>query len=67
MNYPNFMQVWRKRAKLSQWEMAQKLHCSQTDVSNYETGKEFPPIEVREEICRILGKPLDVLFPDERS
>ncbi len=61
--YMNFMQVWRKRAKLSGWELAQKLHCSQTDVSDFETGKKLPPIEVREEICRILGKELKEVWP----
>ena len=65
MNHLNFMSVWRKRAKLSQWELAQKLHISQTDVSDIETGKVMPSLELREKICELVGQPLEKVFPNE--
>lgn len=63
MRYDNFMQVWRKRAKLSQWELGQMLHVGQEVISKWETGKELPPFDKREEIARILKQDLKVIFP----
>ncbi len=63
MRYLNFMPVWRKRARLAQWELAEKLHVSQTDISDYESGKKLPPLEMREKICELLGKKLEEVFP----
>lgn len=63
MKYDNFLQVWRKRAKLSQWELAQQLGIAQVDVSNIETGKVLPSLDVRQKICGIVGKKLNEVFP----
>jgi len=63
MRYLNFMPVWRKRAKLSQWEIAQQLRISQKDVSDIETGKVMPPIEMRQKICEIIGIEIQKVFP----
>lgn len=63
MRYDNFMQVWRKRAKLSQWELSSMLKVGQKTISDWETGKELPPIEKREEIARILQQDLRIIFP----
>ncbi len=57
------MPVWRKRAKLSQWELAQQLRISQKDVSDIESGKRLPDIETREKICSLLEQPLEKVFP----
>jgi len=57
------MPVWRKRAKLSQWELAQQLRVSQKDISDIETGKLLPNIEMREKICSLLDQPLEKVFP----
>ena len=63
MRYLNFRPVGRKRAKLSQWELAQELHVSQTDISDFESGKKLPNIEMREKICELLSKKLEEVFP----
>jgi len=63
MKYLNFMPVWRKRAKLSQWELAQVLKIDRTLISEWETGKKLPPIEIREKIAEILQQPLERVFP----
>lgn len=63
MTEVNFMPVWRKRAKISQWELAQMLRISQKDISDYETGKVLPPIDIRLTIAKILGKDVRDIFP----
>ena len=63
MTYLTFLPVWRKRAKLSQWELAQKLKIDRTLVSEWETGKKLPDIETRQKIADLVGQPLTNLWP----
>lgn len=59
----NFMSVYRRYKKISQWELAQMLKVDRSIISDYETGKKLPPLEVREKICQILGESLEKVFP----
>ncbi len=63
MKYLNFMSVYRKYKKLSQWEIAQELKVDRSIISEIETGKRLPPIEVREKICEIIGIEIQKVFP----
>ena len=63
VKYENLMQVYRKRQKLSQWELAQLLKVNQKTISDWETGKELPPIDKREQIAGILEKDVETIFP----
>jgi DNA-binding XRE family transcriptional regulator len=57
------MSIWRKRKKLSQWELANLLSVDRSLVSDWETGKKLPPLETRERICELLDKKLEEIFP----
>ena len=63
MTYLTFMSIWRKRAKLSQWELANLLGVDRSLVSDWETGKKLPPLETREKICELLDKKFQEVFP----
>jgi transcriptional regulator with XRE-family HTH domain len=65
MRYPSFLQIYRKRAKLTQYELAEKLGegFNRVIVSNWETGISTPTKEVQKEISEILGIKEKSLFP----
>lgn len=45
----------RKEKNLTQDELAERLHCTRQTISNYETGKSEPGIEVLIELAGVLG------------
>lgn len=51
----------RKREKLSQRELAVKLHVSASTIGMYESGKRFPSREQEEEIADFFNVSLSVL------
>lgn len=59
------IQEVREAAGLSQEELAQKIGCSQSTLSNYELGKRRLYLSKLEQIARVIGKPLTAfLEPD---
>lgn len=59
----NFMSIYRKYKKISQWEMAQELKVDRSVISDIETGKRLPDIKTREKICQFLGQDILKVFP----
>lgn len=58
----------RIRKKLTQDELAEKLYVTRQTVSNYETGKSRPDIEILVSLADILGVEInELLYGGERS
>ncbi|MBC7106324.1 MAG: helix-turn-helix transcriptional regulator [Firmicutes bacterium] len=55
----------REEAGLSQEELAARLGCSQSTLSNYELGKRRLYLAQLEAIGRALGKPIHYFLEDE--
>ncbi len=53
------IQLAREENGLTQEELAVKLGCTQSALSNYELGKRRLYLNLLNEIAQILGKPLD--------
>ena len=52
----------RKTAGLTQTELAEKIGCTQKDVSRWENGKHNPSLEIAEKLARALGRTIEDLF-----
>jgi len=57
------LSLYRKRARLSQWELGRLLGVGQKTVSDWETGKEIPNSAVRQQVAEILQQDTKTLFP----
>ena len=58
----------RSQRNMTQDELAQKLYVTRQTVSNYETGKSRPDIEMLERIARVLDTDLEaVLYGPQKS
>lgn len=66
MDFAKNLRLLRKQAGLTQEQMAEKLHISETQYGNYEQGKSTPPLDKFVEIAMALNLPLDY-FVKERS
>jgi transcriptional regulator with XRE-family HTH domain len=53
------IQLAREEKGLTQEELAVKLGCTQSALSNYELGKRRLYLNLLTEIAQVLGKPLD--------
>lgn len=65
MEFNEKLQDLRKRHKLTQDQLSQKLHISRTAVSKWESGRGFPNIEALKNISRIFNIPIDQLLSGE--
>ena len=61
------LKLERIKAGKKQFEIANKLGISPTELSLYETGRKRCPRNRRYELARILEVSVDILFPEERS
>lgn len=52
----------RKAAGLTQVELAEKIGCTQKDVSRWENGKHDPTLEIAEKLARALGRTIGDLL-----
>lgn len=55
----------RKEARMSQAELAEKLHITQTSVSQWETGKSEPSIDVLTQMSEIFNVPVGYILGRE--
>lgn len=55
----------RKKHKLTQAELAEKLNYSDKAVSKWEKGESLPPVEVFYNISKLYGVSLDYIIGDE--
>ena len=63
MRYQSNLQIFRKRARLTQHELGERLGVARVVVSNWEVGISLPPKEQQGKIAEILGVREKVLFP----
>ncbi|MCI2056995.1 MAG: helix-turn-helix domain-containing protein [Oscillibacter sp.] len=66
------IRLLRMRQKLTQDELAEKLHVTRQTVSNYETGKSCPDVEMLAQIAAVFGTDVNALIygppkPTERK
>lgn len=52
----------RKELGMTQAELAQKAKVGQHTISDIETGRHIPKVDVAILICRVLGKAVEDLF-----
>ena len=58
----------RKEKNLTQDELAERLHCTRQTISNYETGKSEPGIEVLIELAGVLEVEInDLIYGPQKS
>ena len=55
----------RKKNKLTQAELAEKLNYSDKAISKWEKGESLPPVEVFYNISKLYGVSLDYIIGDE--
>lgn len=55
----------RKKQKLTQEQLAEKLHVSKNAVSKWERGLNLPDVSLMEDLCQILKISLNELFAGE--
>ena len=60
----NFLAVYRKSKKLTQWDVASTMKVSDTLISKWETGKIMPTNEELVKLSEIYGIGIKKLFPD---
>ena len=63
MRYLNFMSVYRKHKRLTQWDIADALKADRSAVSLWENGRLLPSIDMRMKICELLGEDIKKVFP----
>lgn len=52
----------RKKAGITQLELAERLKVYQKDISRWENGKYVPGVDTISEICRALNVSADILL-----
>lgn len=57
----------RRKNKLTQLEVAEKLNYSDKAVSKWEQGESLPGIEVLYRLCKLYGVSLDYIVGEEKS
>lgn len=65
MEFNETLQELRKRADLTQEELAQQLYVSRTAISKWESGRGFPNIESLKAISKFFSVSLDQLLSGE--
>ena len=59
---------YRKRAGLTQRQVAQAARCSEQLIAAIEAGRRRSPnVYIAQRIARALGVPVDVLFPPDEE
>lgn len=67
MEIGNNLKAARKRCKLSQEEVAEKLHVSRQAISRWETGKNQPDLESLIDLGRLYQTSIDELLGVEKE
>lgn len=65
MNIGNEIQKIRKEQELTQEELGLILHVTRQAVSNWETGKTYPDLQILVEISNQFGVSLDTLLKED--
>lgn len=59
------LKKYRRLAKLSQVELAYKLHIRSSSISNWENGHNSIDIDTLFKVCKILGVPINKMIDPE--
>ncbi len=62
VNIVNTVKSSRERLGLTQQELAARSGVGRTTISNIETGRYCPGVDVAIKLCRVLGKPVEEVF-----
>lgn len=62
--FNNKLKYYRKQARLTQEQMAEKLDITPNQYQNYEQGRSYPYVERLISICKVFNIPMDYLFSD---
>lgn len=62
MNFSENLQKARKKAGISQKELAERLQVYQKDISRWERGERTPSVEVFTRMCKELGASADEIL-----
>ena len=62
-----FISVCRKKKKLTQAQLAEKLNITDRAVSKWETGKSMPDASIMLELCEIFGITVNELLSGEKA
>lgn len=62
MNFPQNLKLLRLQCGFTQTELAKKVHLSRTAISNYESGRMEPSIQVLIKLAEIFGVTVDELI-----
>lgn len=65
-DFGNFLSQLRKEKGLTQMQLAQQLNVTDKAISRWETGKNFPDIEIFEDLAKILGVSISELLECKR-
>ncbi len=57
----------RRKNKLTQVQLAEKLNYSDKAISKWEKGESLPPVEVLHKICKLYGVSMDYIVGDEKK
>ena len=66
VKFGRFIAACRKRANLTQMQLAEKLNITDRAVSKWETGKAMPDTAIMLELCDILGISVNELLSGEK-
>lgn len=64
MNISEKLKAERKKAQLTQAQLAERLGVAMNTISRYESGERRPSIEVIQQIASALNVPASVFFDD---
>ena len=53
------IKILRKGRKLTQQELADRLHINRSSISNYEVNRRMPPVKELQKICDFFGVGMD--------
>lgn len=65
-DFGKFLSQLRKEKNLTQVQLAEKLHVTDKAISRWETGKNFPDIEIFEDLSKILDVSVSELLVGKR-
>lgn len=61
-SFGSVLREYRKKAKLSQQDLATMMHSTRNTVTNWESNKSKPDLDITTELCVVLGIPIAELL-----
>lgn len=67
MNFSERLKMEREKRGWSQTDLAEKIHVSRQSVSKWETGKNYPSIEIIIELSDLFGITIDEMLRSDKE